>query len=140
MVKFRKHLKQKSNFFIIFSDCDCQTVNVTSNKGVEGIYQKLGDVNGKTSWNSSAGVAVWFSPTYEGWFFGPMEYIGQNMAYIISFGTGNHSCFYNIPGDQWLYYDYGSSAWAYVNVGDVSIECLSGKSNRLIFCQSLHII
>ena len=84
-------------------------------------------MNGRPSWNSSVGVAVWFSPTYEGWFFGPVDYLGQDMANVISVNTGNHSCPYNIPDDQWLYYDSGSSAWAYVNVGDVSIECLTGN-------------
>ena len=115
----------------MFSGCDCQTVDVISNPHdvIQGIYQKLGDVNGRASWNSSAGVAVWFSPTYEGWFFGPMNYLGQDMAYIISLGSGTLSCFYNIPGDQWLYYNSGSSAWEYVIDGDVSIQCLSGKFN-----------
>ena len=120
------------NLFIgvgAFLDCDCQMVDVVSNKGIQGIYQKLEVVNGRPSWNSSVGVAVWFSTTYEGWFFGYMDYLGQDMANVISVNSGNHSCPYNIPDDQWLYYDSGSSAWAYVNVGDVSIECLSGKFN-----------
>ena len=92
-------------------------------------------MNGKTSWNSSDGVAVWFSPTYEGWFFGPTEYLGQDVANLmsISLGTGNHSCPYNVPEDQWLYYDSGASAWTYVNVGDVIIQCLSGNFNSQFF-------
>ena len=105
-------------------------VDVVSNKGIQGIYQKLGVVNGRPSWNSSVGVAVWFSPTYEGWFFGSMDSLGQDYASVISVNTGNHSCPYYIPDDQWLYYDSGTSAWTNVNVGDVSIECLSGKFNR----------
>ena len=114
----------------VFSDCDCQTVDVISNKGeIQGIYQKLGYVNGRPSWNSSVGTALWFTSTYEGWLFGSMDYLGQDMASLVSLGIGDHSCPYNIPDDQWLYYDSGSSAWAYVNVGDVSIECLSGKFN-----------
>ena len=114
----------------MFSDatiCDCQTVNVISNKGVGGTYQKLGYVNGRASWNSSTGDAVWYSQNYEGWFFGTMDILGQDAASLLTFGTGNNSCFYNISGDQWLYYDSGASAWTYVNVGDVSIQCLSGK-------------
>ena len=116
--------------FFVFSDCDCQTVDVISNKGgIQGLYQKLGYVNGRPSWNSSVGTAVWFTPTYEGWLFGSMDSLGQDLAFVISLGIGSHSCPYNIPDDQWLYYDSGSSAWAYVNVGDVSIECLSGRFN-----------
>ena len=118
-------------FFTVFSDCDCQTVNVVSNKGGQGIYHKLAsDVNGRTSWNSSTGDAVWFSQTYLGWFFGSMDILGQDMAFLIGgIGIGNHSCLYNIPGDQFQYYDSGASAWTYVNVGDVSIQCLSGNSD-----------
>ena len=117
-------------FFTIFSDdiiCDCQTVNVISNKGgVQGTYQKLGYVNGRTSWNSSTGVAVWFSQNYEGWFFGGMNILGQDAAELLSFDTGNNSCFYNISGDQWQYYN-SAQGWTYVNDGDVSIQCLSGN-------------
>ena len=41
--------------------------------------------------------------------------------------TGNDSCFYNISGDQWNYFDSGAEGWAPVNDGDVSIQCLSGN-------------
>ena len=118
-------------FFTIFSDdiiCDCQTVNVISNKGdVQGTYQKLGYVNGRTSWNSSTGGAVWFSQNYEGWFFGPMNILGQDAAALLAFGVGNNSCFYNISNDQWQYYNDDVEGWTYVNDGDVSIQCLSGN-------------
>ena len=124
-------------FFTIFSDaiiCDCQTVNVISNKDGQGTYQKLGYVNGRTSWNSSTGDAVWYSQTYEGWFFGSMDWIGQDVAFLLTYWTGNDSCPYNISDDKWLYYDWGSWSWEYVNVGDVSIECLSGKFDKY-FCK-----
>ena len=116
----------------MFSDniiCDCQTVNVISNKGgIQGTYQKLGYVNGRTSWNSSIGAAVWFYPDFEAWVFGPMESLG-GLAPPISLvapETGDDSCFYNISGDQWQYFDSGAG-WIYVNDGDVSIQCLSGN-------------
>ena len=114
----------------VFSDCDCQTVDVISNKGgIQGLYQKLGYVNGRPSWNSSVGTAVWFTPTYEGWLFGSIDSLGQDLAFVISLGIGSHSCPYNIPDDQWLYYNSGASSWQYVNDGDVSIQCLSGNLN-----------
>ena len=119
-------------FYYFFSDdivCDCQTLNVGSNKGIQGIYQKLGYVNGRTSWNSSTGSAVWFAPDFEGWFFGSMDIIGQNMATVLVFETGNNSCPYNISSDQWQYYDSGAGGWTYVNVGDFSVQCLSGNFN-----------
>ena len=120
-------------FSTIFSDsiiCDCQTVNVISNRGGEGTYQRLGYVNGRTSWNSSTGSAVWYSQNYQGWFFGYMDYLGQNAAFLKTFSTSNNSCFYNISNDQWQYFHSVSSGWGiwtYVNVGDVSIQCLSGN-------------
>ena len=109
--------------------CDCEMVNVISNKGGEGTYQKLGYVNGRTSWNSSTGDTVWYSQNYQGWFFGSMDYLGQDMAFLLTFGTGNNSCFYNISDDQWQYYDSGASAWTNANVDDVRIQCLSGNFN-----------
>ena len=94
---------------------------VVSNKGIQGIYQKLGYVNGRTSWNFSA-LALWFSSTYQGWFFGGIENLGQDWALVVVVGTGNNSCPYNISDDQWLYYDSGISSWQNVNDGDVSIQ------------------
>ena len=117
----------------MFSDaiiCDCQTVNVISNKGGEGTYQKFGYVNGRTSWNSSTGDAVWYSQNYQSWLFGSVDWIGQDMAFLLTLWTANNSCFYNISNDQWHYFDSGTSGlgtWEYVNVGDVSIQCLSGN-------------
>ena len=114
----------------IFSDtiiCDCQTVNVISNRDGEGTYQRSGYVNGRTSWNSSTGHAVWYSQNYQGWFFGYMDYLGQDEAFLKTFWTGNNSCFYNISNDQWHYFDSSPGIWTYVNVGDVSIQCLSGN-------------
>ena len=116
-------------FFTVFSDCDCQTVNVISNRGgIQGTYQKLGYVNGRTSWNSSIGAAVWFHYDYEGWFFGSMGGLGGfSPLFVIALNTGNDSCFYNISGDQWQYYNSGAGSWTPVNDSDVSIQCLSGN-------------
>ena len=54
-----------------------------------------------------------------------MNWIGQDAAFLLTFWTGNDSCFYNISGDQWQHYNLG--AWTYVNDGDVRIQCLSGN-------------
>ena len=105
-------------------------VNVISNRGYEGTYQKLGYVNGRTSWNSSTGYAVWHSQNNPYWLFGSMDVLGQDMGLLFAFIDGNSSCFYNISGDQWQYYNYGASAWTYVNDGDVSMQCLSGNLNQ----------
>ena len=105
-------------------------VNVISNRGGEGTYQILGYVNGQTSWNSSTGYAVWYSQSYQGWGFGYMNDLGQNTAFLKTFWTSNISCFYNISNDMWYYFNSGASGWGtwtYVNVGDVSIQCLSGN-------------
>ena len=97
--------------------------------GVQGTYQTLGYVNGRTSWNSSTGAAVWYFPDYEGWFFGPMGSLGGSSVYIIAIWVGNDTCFYDLSGDQWQYYDSGASAWTNANVDDVRIQCLSGNFN-----------
>ena len=84
-------------------------------------------MNGRTSWNSSIGAAVWFRYDYEGWFFGPMAGLGGlSPISIIALYTGNDSCFYNVSGDQWQYLS-GAGSWTSVNDGDVSIQCLSGN-------------
>ena len=101
--------------------------------GGTGTYQRLGYVNGRTSWNSSTystGYAVWYSQNYQCWIFGYMDDLGQNAAFLKTFLTGNNSCPYNISNDQWQYFHSGASGWGiwtYVNVGDVSIQCLSGN-------------
>ena len=105
-------------------------VNVISNRGYEGTYQKLGYVNGRTSWNSSSGCAVWHSQNNPYWLFGSMDVLGQDMGLLFAFIDGSSSCFYNISGDQWQYYNHGASAWTFVDVGDVSMQCLSGNLNQ----------
>ena len=100
------------NFIVcvdIFSDaiiCDCQTVNVISIRGGAGTYQRLGYVNGRTSWNSSTystlGYAVWYSQNYQGWLFGHMYSLGQDaLNAFLKTSAGNDSCPYNISADQW---------------------------------------
>ena len=86
-------------------------------------------MNGRTSWNSSTGAAVWYFPYNEGWFFGPMAGVGGSSVYIVAIWMGNDSCFYDLSGDQWQYYDSGASAWTNANVDDVRIQCLSGSFN-----------
>ena len=82
-------------------------------------------MNGRTSWNSSIGAAVWFHYDYEGWFFGSMAGLGGlSPLYVITLNAGNDSCFYNISGDQWQYFD---NTWTYASDGDVRIQCLSGN-------------
>ena len=117
---------------------------LTHQVGYQGIYQKMVDVYGRTAWNSSNTTAIWWVPASDDWFFGPMEYLGENYAGIITTGAGNQSCLYNLqgPGDQWVYYNGGTSAWTLANVGDVSIQCLSGipiKSFLRLISGSFHI-
>ena len=56
-----------------------------------------------------------------------MDVLGQDMAILFTWTGGNNSCPYNISGAQWQYYNHGASAWTYVDVGDVSMQCLSGN-------------
>ena len=139
------------DFYIIFLDCDCQTLNVvvyndvlTYQSKYEGIYQRIEDVNGRTAWNSSNTKGIWWAPSSDDWNFGPMENLGETYGGIRTTGAGNLSCLYNLqgPGDQWVYYNGGTSAWTLANVGDVSIQCLSGipiKSFLRLISGSFHI-
>ena len=136
------------DFYIIFLDCDCQTLNVvvyndvlTYQSKYEGIYQRIVDVNGRTAWNSSNTKGIWWAPSSDDWNFGPMENLGETYGGIRTTGAGNLSCLYNLqgPGDQWVYYN---SAWMLAIVGDVSIQCLSGipiKSFLRLMSGSFHI-
>ena len=69
---------------------------LTYQYGFKGIYQKMVDVNGRTAWNSSNTTAIWWVPTSDDWFFGPMEHLGENYAGILTTGAGSLSCLYNL--------------------------------------------
>ena len=83
--------------------------------GGTGTYQRLGYVNGRTSWNSSTystGYAVWYSQNYQGWLFGHMYSLGQDaLNAFLKTSTGNDSCFYNISADQWQSCCSSHSKW-----------------------------
>ena len=51
-----------------------------------------------------------------------MEYLGETYAGIITTGAGNLSCLYNLqgPGDQWVYYNGGTSAFFFVFLPQLS--------------------
>ena len=119
---------------ILDPGCVCQTIVVTFKNGAlaaqssrQGIYQKAGKVNGKTSWiSSSNSYALWYNPTSEDWLIGKLDNLGANSGYIASNGNqGISSCPYNVPNDAWMF--AGDGSWNVADANDVSIECLTGN-------------
>ena len=112
--------------------CECQT-NVISLKNNalaqstrQGIYQRAGKVNGKTSWiSSSNNNALWYNPPSEDWLIGSLDDLGTSYGGIASNGDqGRSSCPYSVPNDAW---EYWNDAWIIADTADVSIECLTGN-------------
>ena len=113
--------------------CECQTIVVSLKNGAlhqsseQGIYQRAGKVNGKTSWISSSNTALWYNAAADDWMIGPVDYLGTTTGGILSTGDqGRSSCPYNVPNDAWEYWNNG---WIIADANDVSIECLTGNDN-----------
>ena len=118
---------------IINLGCECQTIVISLKNDTllyhssrQGIYQRAGKVNGKTSWiSSSNSYALWYNPTSEDWLIGKLDDLGANSGYIASNGNqGISSCPYNVTKDAWKYWN---EAWIIADANDISIECLTGK-------------
>ena len=112
--------------------CECQTIVISLKNGAlhqshrQGIYQRAGKVNGKTSWISSSNTALWFSPGAMDWLIGPVDYLGTGTGGISSDGAqGISSCPYNVPIDAWAYAT--TNGWIIADANDVSIKCLTGN-------------
>jgi hypothetical protein len=113
--------------------CECQTIFISLKNGAllhqsseQGIYQRAGKVNGKTSWISSSNTALWFNAAADDWLIGPVGTLGTAAGSISSNGAqGRSSCPYNVPNDAWMYAAEDSLIIADAN--DVSIECLTGN-------------
>ena len=93
----------------------------------QGIYQRAGKVNGKTSWISSNSIyALWYNAPSADWMIGYQDYLGSHNGAIISMGNqGMSSCPYNVPKGAWKYFENG--AWMIADANDVSVECLNSK-------------
>ena len=117
--------------------CECQTIFITLENGAlaqssrQGIYQRAGKVNGKTSWiSSSNNNALWYNAAAVDWMIGSLDNLGANNGGISSIGNhGISSCPYNVPQNAWQYAANG--AFIIAEATDVSIECLTGKMNSL---------
>ena len=94
----------------------------------QGIYQRAGKVNGKTSWiSSNNNTALWYNAASDDWLIGTFGDLGTTTGGISSDGDqGRSSCPYNVPQDAWL---YSNNGWTIADADDVSIECLAGNHN-----------
>ena len=121
------------SWLILILGCECQTIVISLKNGAllhqpswQGIYQRAGKVNGKTSWISSSGQALWYNPDSFDWMIGFLSEIGTNIGAIDSTGSqGRSSCPYNVSNDAWEYEVDGS--WIIADTNDVIIECLTGR-------------
>ena len=115
--------------------CDCQTIVVSLKNGAQyqsfrqGIYQRAGKVNGKTSWISSTSnqTLLWYNTPSADWMIGYQGDLESSTSGSIS-STGDQgisSCPYNVPNDAWKY--VGIGGWINADANDVSVECLTGK-------------
>ena len=95
----------------------------------QGIYQRAGKVNGKTSWISLNNyAALWYNAPSHDWMIGSFGNLGTLFGGISSTGEqGRSSCPYNVPQDAWEYFANG--AWTIADADDVSIECSAGDHN-----------
>ena len=118
--------------------CECQTIVISLKNGAllhqsskQGIYQRAGKVNGKTSWISSSGHALWYNPASEDWMIGPVDYLGTSTGGISSTGNqGKSSCPYSVPNDDDAW-EYANNGWIIADANEVSIECLTGNHSLL---------
>ena len=121
-------------YLILNLGCECQTVIISLKNGAlaksssQGIYQRAGKVNGKTSWiPSSNSNALWYNAPSDDWLIGSLGHLGSSTGGISSFGSqGISSCPYDVPDDAWM---YSSNGWIIADANDVSIECLTGNNN-----------
>jgi hypothetical protein len=112
--------------------CECQTIVISLKNGallhqssMQGIYQRAGKVNGKTSWISSSNTALWYNAASDDWMIATVDYLGTDTGSIESTGSlGRLSCPYNVPNDAW---EYANNGWNIADANDVSIECLTGN-------------
>ena len=117
--------------------CECQTIVISLKNDAllhqsseQGIYQRAGKVNGKTSWISSSNTALWYNPASSDWKIASVDYLGTGTGGISSTGAqGRSSCPYNVPNDAWEYVNMDIGSWINVDANDVSIECLKGNDN-----------
>ena len=119
--------------------CECQTIVISLKNDAllhqsseQGIYQRAGKVNGKTSWISSRGEALWYNAVSDDWMIASVDNLGANFGSVSSTGNqGRSSCPHNVPNDAWQY-SVGNGGWIIADANDVSIECLKGNEFNAI--------
>ena len=114
--------------------CECQAIVISLKNNasaalssIQGIYQRTGKVNGKTTWMSSSNNnALWYNAANNDWLIGSVDNLGTSIGGVASNGNqGKSSCPYSVPNDAWMYAANG--AFIIADPTDVSIECLAGN-------------
>ena len=116
--------------------CECQTIVISLKNDAllhqwqrQGIYQRAGKVDGKTSWIKSSNHALYSMLMYNAvgndWLLASVESLGTSIGSLSSTGDqGISSCPYNVTKDAWKYWN---DAWIIADTNDISIECLTGN-------------
>ena len=124
--------------------CECQTIVVSLKNGAllhlsskQGIYQRAGKVNGKTSWISTTN-ALWYNPASADWMIGSVGTLGISGGISSTGNQGKSSCPYNVANNSWQYAANG--VWTIADANDVSIECLTGNEIFQIFSYTYKFI
>ena len=113
--------------------CECQTIVISFKNDAllrqsdkQGIYQRAGKVNGKTSWISSSNTALWYIATSVDWIIGSVDDLGTYTGGITPTGNqGISSCPYDVANDDWEYWN--NNVWIIPDANDINVECLSGN-------------
>ena len=98
---------------------------------IQDTYQLSGLVNEKASWISKY-QAIWYVPEFKDWGVGYLKDLGNKLRGITSGGSGDEwvdKFPYEIPSDQFWYYDDG---WKKPGANDISIDCIDDKGIFLI--------
>ena len=100
----------------------------------EGTYEEYQNVNGKRSWKSTAN-AIWYVPKFKSWAIGSLDGIGGDIRGIISSDETGDNNPYNVPYNEWWYYNKGWNKPDYID--DIIIQCVESKyvqSHKRIIC------
>ena len=115
------------------SGCQCNQVRVKLRNGAlqaqssrQGVYERSGLVNGKTSWISDS-QAIWYVSELNFWCIGTLDVIGTAFCGIsstIGINEDFSNCFYDVEKQHWEYHAY-EGGWINAGPLDVNVTCLN---------------
>ena len=89
---------------------------------MKGIYHNSSSVNGKPSWTTNF-QAIWMRGGM--WYVGFLDNIGTNMAGLTSYHHTDNGCPFDIPSEQWTYFN--GYIWDDAGPNEIKLKCLKGN-------------